>query len=230
MAPYRFPMLREFVTSNRNELISRCRKMAADRVNAPETDVDPDHGVPLFLQQLIDTLAAEEKTRLRVVAGKDPTPAPSVIGRAAALHGTRMLHSGYTIDQVVHGYGDVCQAITGMAIERKEAITPDEFHTLNRCLDEAIADAVTSYSRTHQTAVNAQAEILHQNLNHFSEEQRRLLDVARQACAAIKSGNVGVHGATGVLLSHALDELQALVDRSVPEIRLNSAKTTISTP
>lgn len=204
--------------------------MAADRVNSPETDVDPDHGVPLFLQQLIDILAVEEKTKFRVVAGKDPAPAPSVIGRSAALHGTRMLHSGYTIDQVVHGYGDVCQAITGMAIEQKEAITADEFHTLNRCLDEAIADAVTSYSGARQTAINAQAETLHQSLNHFSDEQRRLLDVARTACAAIKTGNVGVNGATGVLLSHALEELQALVDRAVPEIRLHSAKTTIIAP
>lgn len=204
--------------------------MAADRANSPETDTDPDHGVPLFLQQLIDILAIEEKTRFRVVAGKDPTPAPSVIGRAAALHGSRMLQSGYTIDQVVHGYGDVCQAITGMAIEQKEVITADEFHTLNRCLDEAIADAVTSYSRTRQAAINAQAEILHQRLNHFSDEQRRLLDVARKACAAIKTGNVGMNGATGILLSNALEELEALVNRSVPEIRLNSAKTTIIAP
>lgn len=220
-------MLREFLTLNRNDLITSCQKMAEERINSPETNADPDHGVPLFLQQLIDVLGVESRTDVRAVAGEDPTPAPSIIGRAAALHGAEMLRAGYSIDQVVHGYGDVCQAITKMAIERKAKISPDEFRTLNRCLDDAIADAVTAYSSARQSAINNQAEILRKSLNHFSEEQRRLLDVASQSCVAIKTGNIGMNGATGALLIHALEELRALVERAVPEIRLQSAKTTI---
>lgn len=220
-------MLSEFLILNRNDLIISCQKMAAERINSPETNADPDHGVPLFLQQLIDVLGVESGTDVRAVAGEDPTPAPSVIGRAAALHGAEMLRTGYSIDQVVHGYGDVCQAITEMAIAQKAEISPDEFRTLNRCLDDAIADAVTAYSSACQAAINNQAEILHKSLNHFSDEQRRLLDVASQSCAAIRTGNIGMNGATGTLLIQALEELRVLADRVVPEIRLQSAKVTI---
>ena len=49
---------------------------------------------------------------------------------------------GYTADQVVHDYGDLCQAITDLAFERDAPFAVDEFRTLNRCLDNAIADAV----------------------------------------------------------------------------------------
>ena len=49
--------------------------------------------------------------------------------------------------QVVHGYGDVCQAVTELAMELESPISADEFKTLNRCLDEAIAQAVTEFAR-----------------------------------------------------------------------------------
>jgi len=212
---------------NRIELIQRCRKMAAERINSPVTPVALDHGVPIFLQQLVDIVGIESKTEIRAVAGEDPAPAPSVIGRAAALHGADMLRSGYTVDQVVHGYGDVCQAITAMAMEQKAGISADEFHTLNRCLDDAIADAVTAYGSARLSKHNEQAEILHDSLDQFSEEQRRLLETAIEAFAAIKTGNIGLNGATGMLLIHSLERLRALTQRTVSSIRLASAKTTL---
>ena len=54
--------------------------------------------------------------------------------------------------QVIHGYGDVCQAVTELADETSARITADEFHTLNRCLDDAIAEAVTEYARLRESA------------------------------------------------------------------------------
>jgi hypothetical protein len=93
----------------------------------------------------------------------DPTPSPvnSDIGRAAALHGTELLRLGYPVDQVVHHYGDVCQAVTDLAVKRKARITTDEFRTLNRCLDEAIADAVTSFVDEREHAILNQAADMH---------------------------------------------------------------------
>jgi len=55
----------------------------------------------------------------------------------------QLLQHGFTVDQVVHDYGDLCQAITKLAVDRGAAIQVEEFRTLNRCLDNAIADAVT---------------------------------------------------------------------------------------
>ena len=43
--------------------------------------------------------------------------------------------------------GDICQAITEIALEQHVPLTVEEFHTLNRCLDIAIAEAVTEHSR-----------------------------------------------------------------------------------
>ena len=139
-----------------------------------------------------------------------------------------MLRLGFSVDQVVHAYGDICQSVTEMAVEEKAAISVDEFRTLNRCLDDAIADAVTSYGSARQAVLNESAESLHNSLNSFSDDQKRLIDVAIHAYGAIKTGNIGLSGATGTLLIHALEELRALADRTVPAIRLASAKTTVA--
>jgi hypothetical protein len=69
----------------------------------------------------------------------------SDVGTTAALHGGDLFREGYTIEQVVRDYGDVCQAVTKLAIETKAPISVDEFRTFNRCLDNAIAGAVTEY-------------------------------------------------------------------------------------
>jgi hypothetical protein len=59
---------------------------------------------------------------------------------SAAAHGKALVEGGYTLSQVVHDYGEVCQAFTELALELKAGITAKEFHTLNRCLDTAITE------------------------------------------------------------------------------------------
>jgi hypothetical protein len=212
-------MLHEFLTTNRQLLISRCRDKAAKRFEPAESRATVDHGVPLFLQQLVETLRAEQTTSVRTVES-EPAPAPTEIGRAAALHGAELLRRGFTVDQVVHDYGDVCQSVTALAVEQDVSLSTDEFRTLNRCLDNAIADAVTSFASAHQTSIDRQTETLHQRLAIYAAEHRRLMDIAIKSLAAIKTGNIGIGGATGTLLAHALDELSSLTDRTLPEIRL----------
>src|ERR1700691_3030859 len=214
-------MLHEFLTANRQLLISRCREKVAARFEPTETQATIDHGVPLFLQQLVETLRLEQDTDIRSVES-EPTPAPTEIGRAAALHGAELLRQGFSVDQVVHDYGDVCQSVTALAVEQEILISTDEFRTLNRCLDNAIADAVASFGSARQTSIDRQAETLQQRLVAFAAEHRRLIDIAIQSLAAIKTGNIGISGATGTLLAHALDELSSLTDRTLPEIRLAS--------
>jgi hypothetical protein len=214
-------MLHEFLTSNRQLLISRCREKVAKRFEPTEIPATIDHGVPLFLQQLVQTLRDEQNTDVRSV-DSEATPAATEIGRAAALHGTELLRQGFSIDQVVHDYGDVCQSVTALAVEQEVPISTDEFRTLNRCLDNAIADAVASFGFARQTSLDRQAETLQQRLVVFAAEQRRLIDIAIQSLTAIKTGNIGISGATGTLLAHALEELRSLADRTLPEIRLAS--------
>ncbi len=213
-------MLHEFLTSNRQELIRRCQANVTDRVERTGIPAAIAYGVPLFMQQLVDTLRVEQSTPTRRDGHTVPTPAPTQIGRTAALHGTELLRLGYTVDQVVHDYGDVCQSITALAVEKKAKISADEFRTLNRCLDDAIADAVTSFGAARQVSVDIDAATSQQR---FVDEQRRLVDIALQAYAAIKTGNVGFTGATGTLLVHALNELRSLAERIMPEICLEAA-------
>ena len=107
------------------------------------TPREVERGLPLFLTQLSETL--------RLETSENPFPT-SAIGSAAAQHGRDLLDSGYTVSQWVHDYGDICQAITELALDLKAPITVKEFHTLNRCLDTAIAEAVTEFARVTATA------------------------------------------------------------------------------
>jgi hypothetical protein len=210
-------MLHEFLTSNRDLLIKRCEEKVARRVRPSEAPGTIDHGVPLFLQQLVETLQEEQVTHIRSSAS-EATPAPTPIGRAAALHGVELLHRGFSVDQVVHDYGDVCQCVTALAVDQHVSISTDEFRTLNRCLDNAIADAVASFGSARQTSIDRETETLRQRLVVFAEEHQRLVDIAIRSLAAIKTGNVGISGATGTLLAHALEELRALNERAIPGI------------
>jgi hypothetical protein len=212
-------MLHEFVTSNRTELIARCKQKVARRLSPAALPLAIDHGVPLFLQQLVETLRLEQREPHPAAFEVEPSPAATEIGRAATVHGADLLRLGYTVDQVVHDYGDVCQAITELAVEHHELIDAGEFRTLNRCLDNAVADAVTSFGNAHQVLLEDQAETLQQRLHYYALEHRRLIDIARQAYTVIQSGQIGATGATGTLLFQTLEDLRSLTDRTLPEIR-----------
>lgn len=207
-------MLHEFVTANRNELILECKAKVSRRHEPAEMSEAIDNGVPIFLEQLIDTLRLEQFSPNRDPIESAPTPADTAIGRAAALDGVELLRHGYSIDQVVHGYGDVCQAITAFAVDQKYGIPADEFRTLNRCLDNAIADAVASFGRCLQASSDAQTATAQERFSAFSKELQQLTDVASQAFSAIRTGNVGLSGATGTLMSFALAELASLAERT----------------
>ncbi len=147
----------------------------------------------------------------------------SEIGETAALHGRELLQHGFTIDQVVHGYGDHCQAITDLAIERGVPFKVDEFRTLNRCLDNAIADAVTEFSYQRDLVIDDNGtQAMNERLGFLAHELRNLLNTAALALKAIKVGNVGLAGATGALLDRSLCALRDLVDRSLSEVRVSA--------
>jgi len=219
-------MLHEFLTSNRADLIERCRLKVARRSAPRVTSAEITHGIPLFLDQLIKTLEVEqtsEPLRSRKVSGPAGGGGPwkSELGSTAALHGRELLQQGFTVDQVVHDYGDLCQAITDLAFERKAPIEIDEFRTLNRCLDNGIAEAVTEYSyQRYSVAANDGVQALNERLGFLAHELRNLIHTGTLAFTAIKLGNVGVTGATGAVLERSLIGLRTLVDRTLADVRV----------
>ena len=212
-------MLHEFVSANRGELIRRCSSKVSRRSLRPVTPSGLEYGVPLFLEQLVEALQPASTSRSGSAGAAESS-------RTAALHGEELLARGYSVEQVVHGYGDICQAITELAKEMDAPITVSEFHTFNRLLDNAIADAVAAYGRlqSRSTGTGGDPE-LHERMGNLAEEQRKLLQTALTALDALKTGRIGLTGATGTLLEHSLLKLRDLVDRSLPEIRLATGMT-----
>jgi hypothetical protein len=207
-------MLHDFLTANRTALITRCRNKAAKRLAPTENLAAFEHGVPLFLQQLVETLRLHKNpTEL------GPTPVVTAISRTAGRHGFDLLLQGYSIEQVVRDYGDVCQAVTELASEQSQSISTDEFHIFNRCLDDAIAEAVTAFGRVRKGIIDVQAETLQQRLSAYSDQHHQLVGVALHALVAINTGQVGLKGSTGTLLMDTLEELHSLAVRNLPEIR-----------
>ena len=121
-----------FLANNRDVLVARCKAKVSKRPRRSATDEQLSNGVPLFLEQLIITLVAEDAGIDDVAvlvsgpSGGD-TLALSEIGVAAAIHGKALLALGFTVEQVVHDYGDLCQAITELAHERDAPFQVEEF-------------------------------------------------------------------------------------------------------
>ena len=121
---------------------------------------------------------------------------------------------------MVHDYGDVCQSITDLALELKAPISVEDFRTLNRCLDDAIASAVTEYGRGQPGVVAAESTRDDERLAFLAHEIRNLVGTASVAFEVLKTGNVGVGGSTGSVLQRSLAALRDLINRSVDEVRL----------
>ena len=83
------------------------------------TEAELAHGVPLFLDQLVAALRS---------GGDRLNPA---IADGALLHGQELLRQGFTVSQVVHDYGDVCQSITELALSAKSDIEKIREQSLN---------------------------------------------------------------------------------------------------
>ena len=213
--------------TNRADLINRCCLKVAKRTMPRGGVLDLDHGIPRFLDQLINTLQVEqtsEPLQSRWISGPSGGgPVASEIAVTAALHGRELSEHGFTVDQVVHDYGDLCQAITDLATERDVAIEIDEFRTLNRCLDNGIADAVTEYVFQRESLLESRSvTALNEQLGFLAHELRNHLHTATLATMAIKSGNVGSGGATGALLDRSLIGMRNLIDRSLAGVRLTA--------
>lgn len=221
-------MMHQFLTANRAELIARCRAKVALRAPPGVPEEELAHGVSIFLDQLIKTLVVEQTAsplQSRRVSGPagGGKPVLSEIGESATLHGKELQAHGFTMEEVVHDYGDLCQAISDLAVETNSPIGVDEFRTLNRCLDNAIANAVTEFGYQHDfTLADKQTAALNERLGYFAHELRNQLCTATLALSIIKQGNVGLSGATGGVLDRALVGLSNLIDRSLAEVRMTA--------
>jgi len=205
-------MLAEFVTANRGALIEHARQKVAGRIAPHPGNGELLHGVPIFLDQLAARLLVDEGL------------ASGTLEASASLHGRELLQAGFSIGQVVHGYGDICQVITELATEQGVHISSAHFQRLNLCLDIAIAESVTEYARLREQAVVGQGA---EQLGFLAHELRNLLNAATLAFEAVRSGSVGIGGSTGSLLGTSLVAMSDLITRSLAQVRLEAGRTQI---
>jgi signal transduction histidine kinase len=116
-----------------------------------------------------------------------------------------------------------------LAFEEEAPINVDEFRTLNRCLDDAIAGAVTEFANQQASlTIDKGVRALNERLGYLAHELRNQLQTAMLAASAMKSGSVGLTGATGALLDRSLIGIRNLVDRSLADVRITAGLPTRS--
>lgn len=203
-------VLHDFVNRYRADIIARTSEKLSSRPATGRAAGGLENGVPRFLTQLAETLKQE--------AGGTPL-AGNAIGDSAARHGGELLSRGFTVSEVVHAYGDICQAVTELAVEKRAPISTEEFHTLNRCLDTAIAEAVTEHARiTAERRSTGEAE----RLGEVAHEIRNHLNSALLAFNSLRSGIVAVNGSTGAVLGRSLLSVRDVIDSTLADIRMEA--------
>ncbi len=104
-------------------------------------------------------------------------------------------------------------------MEQGAPITVDEFHTLNLCLDDAIAYAVTEYGRQREQSI---VDVGTERMGFLAHELRNLLSTAVLSFEVLRKGNVGASGSTGTVHSRSLMRIGELINRSLAAVRLEA--------
>jgi signal transduction histidine kinase len=196
---------------SREQIVETARRRVAARRYPVASPEDLQSGVPLFLNELAHIL--------RLEASEAPS-SDATIGATATRRGGDLSAQGFSLSEVVHDYGDICQAVMETASAQKAPITTEEFRILNRSLDTAIAEAVTEHGRL--SAEVRQVEEV-ERLGRVAHEIRDMLHTAVFAFDALRKGNVGINGSTGAVLGRSLTALRDFVDSTLADVRVGAS-------
>ncbi len=211
-------MLYEFLAAERIGILALCAKKLALLADSRTSSAEMEKGLPIFYDELIEVLRLDEEN-----PGPPNDASANIHTLSATRRGKESLRLGYTISQVVHGYGALCQAVTEyVGTNGGEPVYMREFNRLNFCLDVAIAEAVTEFNRIERENVGKD-EI--KRLGFLAHELRNSLNVAVMAHQMIKSGRVGLGGNTNRVLEDAHQRMREIIDRSLSEVRLQGEPT-----
>ncbi len=101
-------MLHKFLLTERDKILALCSNKILTLTGSITSSDEMEKGLPVFYDELIEVLRADIEEPAEV--------SNNVIARvhraSAESRGKESLKLGYSISQVVHGYGALCQAIT----------------------------------------------------------------------------------------------------------------------
>lgn len=207
--------LHTLLTERRQEILDRYQKKMSEVTGSLSSTLQLDKGPPALYDELVevlrDSLADDTPaTRHRFVTDR-------VSANTSRHHAREFYRLGYTVSQLVHGYGCLCQGITEFANEVNAPISSTEFGQLNMCLDVAIAQAVSEYEMLSLEGAD-RAELL--RLGFLAHELRNYLSSAMMAHELIRSGGVGASGATSAVISNSHQHIKEIIDRALAEVRM----------
>ena len=204
----------ELVANNRTLIEARARELFL-AVPGPTAVLRADDGIPILLDQLEDTLRLGNRA------------SEGEIARVATAYGGRLFARGFTVGELVRGYGTVCEAVTKVGQELNMSFSNTEFEMLHRVLDVAIAASVTEYQRQR---ANATADDELQHIGALAHELRNALSAAVMAFSAVKQGGVGTSSHTSDTLERSLKRMGSLLDRALAEVRLRKDAVPVMEP
>jgi signal transduction histidine kinase len=230
-------MLLEFLKAHKTAIQSRSEQKFLTLAGEQRTLKVPPTRLPIFVNEFLRVLEQAHTAKVHgevdrdaMVQAANNSDEPAIaaaagfpndvdLANSAGAFGKELQHLGYTLSHVVHAYGAICQAITEVAIGQNIAITTQDFRVLNRCLDTAIAGAVTVFHAERVEDVSSRET---QNLGLLAHELRNALAVVNTSLRLIRSGAVGFGGSVGQVMDRALKRQQQLIDRSLVEVRMRT--------
>lgn len=171
------------------------------------------NAVPTFLAHLVDALSPMASSHELGVVFANIT---RKISEEAEIYGRSLQRRGYTLPQLVRAYGDICQVLTQLANDTGDRLSARDFSVLNSCLDEAVASAVTAYSRQRERYL-ARERLYQQQL--LTYELSTLLSVATLSFERISDHTT--RGGDGGRAAHAqsLSALREAIQQAVTDAR-----------
>jgi len=203
--------LSEFLVHHREVIERRTSDVFFARSAPTPAESELRRGIPIFMEQLIETLNRGDETAGEIDDRE--------IANTATAYGRRLYDLGFTVSELVHGYGSVCAVVTKLAGEVGHDIATRDFEVFNRVLDVAIAESVTSHERERSAAA---ADGESERIGALVHELRNALAAAAMSLVVIKKGTVGTRGATADVLDRSLSLMGTIIDRSLAEVRLQT--------
>jgi hypothetical protein len=144
-------MLNDLITSHREQILDRARTKIRSRTSPPVTAAELEQGLPVLLDQFAQFLRGETAP---------PVSATNAIGGSEIHQANQLLSLQLTLPQVVQDYGDICDAITEVAVRAQLSIPFEELQMLNRCLETAVAEATALGARIPHPPPDADTHVI----------------------------------------------------------------------
>jgi hypothetical protein len=202
-------MLRSFIVDHRSEILKKAHLRVLSRM--PVALGAEHHGLPVFLDQVCEALQRHQGVQRELDQ--------EAMVLSASQHGDEMFHNGLTLTQVVQDYGDARHVVSDLIMDRHWYVSMDDLQVLNSCVDDAIAGAVSEFDRQCNLCTWKGGV---ERIGMLAHEMRNVIQAASITFESIKRGTVAARGATSVMHERSLKRMNALVERSIADVKLDA--------